>query len=99
MDKFQDMVKIEAKKQKLREKRSKKRQRDDKIKKAAVQRELDEALSTPGLIQDPQMAMELIDKQDLTAKSLSKSDIKNLRKLRQNATDFSELEEAPTAAV
>lgn len=45
------------------------------------------------------MAMELVDKQDLTAKSLSKSDIKNLKKLRESATDFSELEEAPTIAV
>lgn len=52
MDKFQDMVKIEAKKKKLR--KSKKSKLEEKNKKSAVMRDIDAALSTPGLIQDPE---------------------------------------------
>ena len=49
-------------------------------------------LDNPDQIQSTEEAMELLDKQSLTAKSLSKKDIRNLERLKQKATDFSELD-------
>jgi hypothetical protein len=36
--------------------------------------------------------LDLLEKQDLTAKSLSKKDIRNLEKLKREAMDISDLE-------
>lgn len=54
-------------------------------------------MADPSSIQGPEDAMKLLDKQNLTAKSLSKKDIRNLEKLKQEATDFSELEASAPA--
>lgn len=41
--------------------------------------------------------MALLDKQNLTAKSLTKKDIRNLEKLKREAADFSDLQTSAPA--
>lgn len=56
-----------------------------------VQREIQEAINTGEGVKTTDEAMQLLDKQDVTVQSLTNKDIRNLEKLKQSATDFSDL--------